>query len=142
MSSDCANAVLKYLVAQNRPYSATDVMQNLHKEFGKTAIQKALDELAVQGRILEKVYGKQKVYCALQQGSASREEMARELAELDADVTKTTENLRAVEQQVRRSRRAGHSAESCGLCVHALHASLSRFLRLFRSHFDFPQNPN
>jgi 26S proteasome regulatory subunit (ATPase 3-interacting protein) len=37
--------VLKYLKDQNRPYSANDIMQNLHKEFGKTAVQKALDYL-------------------------------------------------------------------------------------------------
>uniref|UniRef100_A0A1B6CCC1 Homologous-pairing protein 2 homolog n=1 Tax=Clastoptera arizonana TaxID=38151 RepID=A0A1B6CCC1_9HEMI len=60
-------AVFKYLKQTNRPYSANDIMMNLHKEFGKTAIQKALDELVESTRIREKVYGKQKVYCVLQQ---------------------------------------------------------------------------
>lgn len=40
-----ASATFKYLFDQNRPYSATDIHMNLHKEFGKTAIQKALDML-------------------------------------------------------------------------------------------------
>ena len=30
------DAVLSYLMKQNRPYSAVDVFNNLHKEHGKT----------------------------------------------------------------------------------------------------------
>lgn len=55
-------AVLKYLRNTNRPYSANDIVMNLHKEFGKTVVQRALDALVQQTVILEKVYGKQKVY--------------------------------------------------------------------------------
>ncbi|XP_026272010.1 homologous-pairing protein 2 homolog isoform X1 [Frankliniella occidentalis] len=96
-------AVLEYLVGQNRPYSATDVTQNLLNAHSKGAVQKALEHLAAQGRIIEKENGKQKVYCALQNesGGASKEEAARELQELSASVASATQNLRAVEQQVR-----------------------------------------
>jgi 26S proteasome regulatory subunit (ATPase 3-interacting protein) len=38
-------AVFDYLQAQNRPYSVNDIVLNLHKEHGKTAVQKALDKL-------------------------------------------------------------------------------------------------
>jgi len=38
--------VLKYLEAQNRPYSIGDVAQNLHKELGKAGVQKIIDKLA------------------------------------------------------------------------------------------------
>jgi hypothetical protein len=31
-----ARAVLEYLNRQNRPYSAVDIFNNLHKEYGKT----------------------------------------------------------------------------------------------------------
>ncbi|KAE8752574.1 hypothetical protein FOCC_FOCC000696 [Frankliniella occidentalis] len=95
-------AVLEYLVGQNRPYSATDVTQNLLNAHSKGAVQKALEHLAAQGRIIEKENGKQKVYCALQNesGGASKEEAARELQELSASVASATQNLRAVEQQV------------------------------------------
>ncbi len=39
------SAVLQYLTSQNRPYSVNDIVLNLHKEHGKTAVQKALDTL-------------------------------------------------------------------------------------------------
>ncbi|WAQ94413.1 HOP2-like protein [Mya arenaria] len=58
--SNAPSAVLDYLNKQNRPYSAIDICNNLHKEFGKTAIVKACESLAAEGRIREKVYGKQK----------------------------------------------------------------------------------
>lgn len=34
-----------YLEKQNRPYSLNDIFLNLHKEIGKTAVQKCLDQL-------------------------------------------------------------------------------------------------
>lgn len=99
----CAEAVLKYMVAQNRPYSATDVTMNLGNQHSKGSVQKALEQLAQQGRLLEKEYGKQKVYCALQSGGASKETLAKELQELDAGIAAAQQNLNAVEQQLRES---------------------------------------
>uniref|UniRef100_S4RKG4 Homologous-pairing protein 2 homolog n=1 Tax=Petromyzon marinus TaxID=7757 RepID=S4RKG4_PETMA len=60
--------ILNYLNHQNRPYSAQDIQGNLNKQhaFGKTAVVKALDQLAQEGQIKEKVYGKQKIYFANQ----------------------------------------------------------------------------
>lgn len=40
---------------QNRPYSANDVVTNLHNEYNKTAVQKALDQLVTDGKLFEKV---------------------------------------------------------------------------------------
>lgn len=59
-------AVLKYLVDTNRPYSCADVTVNLRGAFTKNAVQKALDALSESGKIKCKLYGKQKVYAALQ----------------------------------------------------------------------------
>uniref|UniRef100_A0A8C5JUC7 Homologous-pairing protein 2 homolog n=1 Tax=Jaculus jaculus TaxID=51337 RepID=A0A8C5JUC7_JACJA len=58
--------LLRYLQEQNRPYSAQDVFRNLQREhgLGKAAVVKALEQLAQQGRIREKTYGKQKIYFA------------------------------------------------------------------------------
>ncbi|XP_023573731.1 homologous-pairing protein 2 homolog isoform X2 [Octodon degus] len=58
--------LLRYLQEQNRPYSAQDVFGNLQREhgLGKAAVVKALEQLAQQGKIREKTYGKQKVYFA------------------------------------------------------------------------------
>ena len=55
-------AVFKYMKSQNRPYSALDVFQNLHKKYGKTAIVKAMESLSEKNKLLEKTYGKSKIY--------------------------------------------------------------------------------
>jgi hypothetical protein len=54
--------VLKYLENTNRPYSVNNIVLNLHDQFGKGAIQKALDTLVANNFVLEKIYGKQKIY--------------------------------------------------------------------------------
>lgn len=55
------------LKQQNRPLNAQSVADSLQKfNLKKTAIQKALDNLADGGRISFKEYGKQKVYIARQ----------------------------------------------------------------------------
>lgn len=56
------NAVYEYMKQQNRPYSAADVFLNLRKAHGKTSIVKAMENLAASGKLLEKVYGKSKIY--------------------------------------------------------------------------------
>lgn len=61
-----SEAVLKYLVDTNRPYSCADVTVNLRGAFPKSAIQKALDALSEAGKIKCKLYGKQKVFAAIQ----------------------------------------------------------------------------
>ncbi|XP_054718660.1 homologous-pairing protein 2 homolog [Uloborus diversus] len=60
--SNAVKQVFDYLVTQNRPYSALDIVNNLHKEHGKTAVQRALDYLVSKEKIKEKSYGKQKIY--------------------------------------------------------------------------------
>lgn len=49
--SECVERVKKYLEQQNRPYSVNDIFLNLHKEIGKTAVQKALDHLTAVSNI-------------------------------------------------------------------------------------------
>lgn len=66
MASD---AVLKYLVDTNRPYSCADVTVNLRGAYTKGAVQKALDALSDNAKIKCKLYGKQKVYSAIQPGN-------------------------------------------------------------------------
>lgn len=58
--------VLDHLIKENRPFSAQDIANALTGKLGKTAIVNALDELAKEEKIIEKTYGKQKVYMALQ----------------------------------------------------------------------------
>lgn len=59
-------AVIKYLVDTNRPYSCADVTVNLRGVYSKGVIQKTLDALSESGKIRCKLYGKQKVYAAVQ----------------------------------------------------------------------------
>uniref|UniRef100_A0A2I2Y431 Homologous-pairing protein 2 homolog n=1 Tax=Gorilla gorilla gorilla TaxID=9595 RepID=A0A2I2Y431_GORGO len=65
-AAGAAGILLRYLQEQNRPYSAQDVFGNLQREhgLGKAVVVKTLEQLAQQGKIKEKMYGKQKIYFA------------------------------------------------------------------------------
>jgi 26S proteasome regulatory subunit (ATPase 3-interacting protein) len=91
--------VLKYLTNQNRPYSANDLVANLRNEIGKTAIQKILDTLTEEGKIKEKINGKQKAYCVIQDGFtvASDEDMAK----LEAETLARQNELEGVNAQIK-----------------------------------------
>lgn len=62
MSGGPDKKILAYLREQNRPYSATDIFTNLHKAIGKTQVSKSLESLSKCGDLVEKCYGKQKIY--------------------------------------------------------------------------------
>uniref|UniRef100_A0A8C2Y703 Homologous-pairing protein 2 homolog n=1 Tax=Coturnix japonica TaxID=93934 RepID=A0A8C2Y703_COTJA len=85
--------VLRYLREQNRPYSAQDVHGNLQREtgMGKAAVLKALEQLAQQGRVREKPYGKHKIYFADQEQLPAAGDA--ELRALDADITARSREL-------------------------------------------------
>uniref|UniRef100_A0A1B6JQP9 Homologous-pairing protein 2 homolog n=1 Tax=Homalodisca liturata TaxID=320908 RepID=A0A1B6JQP9_9HEMI len=91
--------VFKYMQSTNRPYSANDIVQNMHKEFGKAVVQKALDDLVAQGSICEKIYGKQKIYCVKQPDNNATGDS--ELKDLESKTDTVTENYKNVEQQVK-----------------------------------------
>ncbi|XP_044743350.1 homologous-pairing protein 2 homolog [Chrysoperla carnea] len=95
------NTVLKYLEAQNRPYSANDLVTNL-KDLGKAAVQKALDQLVETKKIIEKTYGKQKVYSILQENTdQSIDQMNEEIRELDAQTQKVTNELKTLNDDIK-----------------------------------------
>ena len=91
-NKDPQQAVLKYMTDQNRPYSTNDVVMNLHKEFGKSAVQKALDNLVTEGKLVEKANGKQKAYVINQEHLPTANE--EELAALDAELKTVEAELR------------------------------------------------
>ncbi|XP_015155131.1 homologous-pairing protein 2 homolog isoform X2 [Gallus gallus] len=93
--------LLRYLREQNRPYSAQDVFGNLQREhgLGKAAVVKALEQLAQQGHIREKAYGKQKVYFADQEQLPAAGDA--ELRVLDADISARSAELQALLQGCR-----------------------------------------
>jgi len=99
MSKECDAVILDYLNKQNRPYSAIDVFTNLHKEHGKTAVVRSLESMAEAGKIREKVYGKQKVYCADQ--SQYPDIDAEELKLMDGKVLQLTEKYQQESAQLK-----------------------------------------
>lgn len=43
-----SQATLQYLIVQNRPFAINDLLQNAQlKDFGKSAVQKSIDQLVV-----------------------------------------------------------------------------------------------
>ncbi|KAL0271193.1 UNVERIFIED_CONTAM: hypothetical protein PYX00_008363 [Menopon gallinae] len=75
-------------------------MQNLHNEFGKTAVQKALDDLTRENKIREKVYGKQKIYSPLQE-DVNTGEMEVEIVQLDSKIEELSESLKKAEDELK-----------------------------------------
>ncbi|XP_075033486.1 homologous-pairing protein 2 homolog isoform X2 [Mixophyes fleayi] len=102
-SKDAAagSIILKYLNDQNRPYSSQDVFSNLQRDhgLGKTAVVKAMELLAQQGKIKEKVYGKQKIYFADQGQFPSVSDS--EIKGLDVQITEFTSKVQNAQQSCR-----------------------------------------
>ena len=63
--SDPKNAVLNYLITQNRPYSSINIFDNLHGAIKKSQLGKILDALTEEKEIICKEYST-KVYLANQ----------------------------------------------------------------------------
>lgn len=94
-------AVLKYLQNQNRPFSANDLVSNL-KDYGKSAIQKGLDDLVSKGKVLEKVYGKQKVYCIVQNDqNVDPDKLRDEMDQMEKTILNLSETLQSQEQKIK-----------------------------------------
>ncbi|XP_015905511.2 homologous-pairing protein 2 homolog [Parasteatoda tepidariorum] len=99
MSKNPNKQVLDYMVQQNRPYSAIDIFNNLHKEIGKTVVLKALDHLVSEGKIREKMYGKQKIYFVDQKEFSEFENV--DLKKMDSDIIQLTNTLNELQQQLK-----------------------------------------
>lgn len=91
------------MLDQNRPYSAGDILNNLHKEFGKTCIQRTLDQLVSEGKLKEKAYGKQKVYVADQSQFPAVDE---------AELKKMDEQIATLQEKLKERQEKFHSLET------------------------------
>uniref|UniRef100_A0AAQ6IEQ7 Homologous-pairing protein 2 homolog n=1 Tax=Anabas testudineus TaxID=64144 RepID=A0AAQ6IEQ7_ANATE len=105
---NCGPLILAYLNEKNRPYSAQDVFCNLQKQhgLGKTAVVKAMELLALEGKIKEKTYGKQKIYFADQAqfkdvNDADLKAMDSELSELSAEAQALTQSCRQLDAELK-----------------------------------------
>ncbi|XP_043501926.1 homologous-pairing protein 2 homolog [Polistes fuscatus] len=95
------DTVYKHLKIRNRPYSVNDIVLNLHNEFGKSAVQKAIDHLLAEGKIFEKVYGKQKVYCVVQDSTKDIEELMRIDKELQVHANEVETRYQELEKEIK-----------------------------------------
>ncbi|CAN9505510.1 unnamed protein product [Ophioblennius macclurei] len=103
-----ASLILAYLNEKNRPYSAQDVFCNLQKQhgLGKTAVVKAMELLALEGKIKEKMYGKQKIYFADQAqfkdvSDADLKAMDGQISALGAEVQSLTQSVRQLDAELK-----------------------------------------
>lgn len=100
--------VKNYLIRTNRPFSSNDVFNNLntvHNKLGKTAVNKALEELSAKQEIKEKVNGKQKVYFADQShftdiSDDTLKQMDQQIDELNKLFNHLKEELKQKESKV------------------------------------------
>ncbi|KAG0368948.1 hypothetical protein BGZ54_000752 [Gamsiella multidivaricata] len=86
--------VLDYLVKQNRPYSTTDIVGNLHGAVTKIECQRAVNSLVEKDLVTAKLYGKQAIYVVRQDSidAATPEELAavdKQLAELQSKIAES-----------------------------------------------------
>ncbi|RWS24808.1 homologous-pairing protein 2-like protein [Leptotrombidium deliense] len=94
------SAILKYLTESNRPYSVNDIVNNLHKEYGKAAVIKALEALVENGKVVEKIYGKQKVYIRDQSDLSVPCEL---LSEMDTRINQLSQKLKELQDTFKQS---------------------------------------
>ncbi|XP_012266369.2 homologous-pairing protein 2 homolog [Athalia rosae] len=95
------NAVHDFLKTQNRPYNVSDIATNL-KDVSKAAVQNALDKLVDSKLVFEKTYGKQKIYCIVQDSNQDLDELKRIEGELERQVTEAVTKQGEIQAQLRR----------------------------------------
>lgn len=100
--------ILAYLNEKNRPFSAQDVFTNLQKQcgLGKTAVVKAMEQLAQEGKIKEKVYGKQKIYFADQSqfedvSDADLRKMDDRIGEINTEAQSISQSCRQLDTELK-----------------------------------------
>ncbi|KAI2583118.1 PSMC3 interacting protein [Homo sapiens] len=100
-AAGAAGILLRYLQEQNRPYSSQDVFGNLQREhgLGKAVVVKTLEQLAQQGKIKEKMYGKQKIYFADQDQFDMVSDA--DLQVLDGKIVALTAKVQSLQQSCR-----------------------------------------
>uniref|UniRef100_A0A0N5AP45 TBPIP domain-containing protein n=1 Tax=Syphacia muris TaxID=451379 RepID=A0A0N5AP45_9BILA len=111
--------ITDYVVRENRPYSATDVFNNLHREYGKTLIVRCLDS-AVSNEILrEKTVSKQKIYFPNQDKlevceDAKLKEMDQLITEKNAALSTLTDEMKKLQNELKEVESSLSTAELPG----------------------------
>ena len=105
---DAKLKVLKYLTNQNRPYSVNDLVANLRNEIPKTMMQKVLDGLVQEGKVKEKVNGKQKGYAVNQDeftvaSKANMEACDKKVTNVQNELIKANAKIEVKDDKIRSS---------------------------------------
>jgi len=96
--NNVVSAVKKYLETENRPFSATEV-HNVFNKQSKNVITKALEELAQNKLIEEKVNGKQKIYFADQNNFQELDD--NRIKEIDHQLEHLRQECEQMEKEVK-----------------------------------------
>ncbi len=99
-------AVYDYLVSTNRPYSVNDIVMNLHKEHGKAAVQRVLDQMVAEEKLKIKLNGKQSCFYANQEifETCSEQELAgmdKDYSEIEAEAKATGEKVKQTDARLK-----------------------------------------
>ena len=98
--------ILAFLLEKNRPYSSTNLVDEMHGEYTKGVIQKSLDSLVESDKITCKLCGKtSKLYFAKQDDKqvASKEELV-EMDHHNEELSKKLEELKKKRDELRAQR--------------------------------------
>ena len=100
--------MLQYINEQNKPFNAQTIFDNLHKTVKKTFVVRILAQLAQEwvfsvivicrGKIIEKEFGKFKVYFADQSQFPSVSEA--ELKAMDEEIESLEESVKSLQGEV------------------------------------------
>ncbi|KAK9457486.1 Tat binding protein 1-interacting [Dipodascopsis uninucleata] len=107
-ADEAEERVLEYMIAQNRPYSATDIVQNLHNTISRPAVNRALANLETRGELESKTFGKQVIYVARQarsiltDGEDENNKIEQSQLISDEDLDKQLTELKAEDQALSR----------------------------------------
>jgi 26S proteasome regulatory subunit (ATPase 3-interacting protein) len=121
-ADDERQTVLDYLRKTNRPYSVTDIFNNLHGVVGKTQVQKVLNQLAEAKEVQQKLYGKQSVYVITQDQFETPS--SEELENMDQQIEKLNTQISEVKELNNQSKAALNSLNS-SLTTEQIHARLA-----------------
>ncbi|KAI8989495.1 Tat binding protein 1-interacting protein-domain-containing protein [Pilobolus umbonatus] len=77
-------AISEYLKRVNRPYSATDIFNNLQGKYSKSIITKTLDLLVENSVVISKTYGKSVIYSVKQ--DLQNKEMESDMKSLEKKI--------------------------------------------------------
>ncbi|KAI8879389.1 Tat binding protein 1-interacting, partial [Backusella circina FSU 941] len=98
-------AVYDYLKKTNRPYSATDIFNNLQSKYPKSMITKSLERLVQDDLITSKTFGKMTIY-------VQENDQKEEMEQLDKNIENLTEKVNALKDENRKKDTAAQKLKS------------------------------